>query len=452
MGEDKGAGLYSDILDMADIGFLVADPQGRIAEANERFCGLVGIERDSLLGAELDVLPFALPLGLSGGGEGKSRELPISLSGGRELVLEMRSRRGPDGSLRAVFRDLTEERKAERELRLRSLFLEAVANSTADGILVVDPLGKKILQNKRTVELWKIPPEVAADPSGDKQVGHVMAFARDPGKFIEEIERQKRSPLEVSDDQLELVDGTVLDRHSAPVLGADGGIRGRVYTFHDVTGFRRAEERIRGLLEEKEAVLRESHHRVKNYMLTLRAILSLHARALEEPSAISALGDAQRRVELMMALYDKLYVQAGFAPAVSTRYMSELVEEIIAIFPRSSELSLDQKIEDFALDGKTMRTLGIIVNELITNIMKYAFEGRDSGKIGLSLVLAGEKAVLELRDDGVGFDSPSPGKGPGFGLTLVDALVKQLGGTIAVERGGGTRYRIEFEAAGLVRP
>jgi len=447
MGEGRDAMLFSDILDMADIGFIVADPQGKIVEANQRFCGLIGLERDRLLGADVGDLPFALIRE-----EGK-RTLETTLAGndGREIILEIRSMKAADGSFRAAFRDITEERRVERELRLKSMFFQAVADSTADGILVVDPLGRKILQNQRTIELWKIPPDVAADPNGERQVAHVMSFTKNPGKFIEEIELQKCSPLEVTDDQLELIDGTVLDRHSAPVLGPDGGIYGRVYTFHDVTGFRRAEERIRGLLEEKEAILREVHHRVKNYMITLEAILSLHARTLEEPSAISALGDAQLRVEGMMALYDKLYVQAGFGSTVASIYMRELVEEIMATFPRVAEVSLEQNFDDFALDGKTMRTLGIIVNELLTNIMKYAFEGRDSGKIGVSLVLSGEKAVLEVRDDGIGFGDVAPGRGAGFGLMLVDTLVKQLGGTMAVERGGGTRYAIEFDAAGLVR-
>ncbi len=446
MGTDRGAELYAEILDMADIGFLVADPRGEIVEANDRACSIVGRERGSLVGAG----PGALPFGLPSGDAPETLEIALAGPEGREAILQLRSRRSAEGYLRIALRDVTEERKAERELRLKSMFLEAVANSTADGILVVGPLGKKILQNARTVELWKIPPEVAADPSGEQQVAHVMASTKDPRKFIEEIEHQKRAPLDVTDDQLELVDGTVLDRHSAPVLGPDGGIYGRVYTFHDVTGFRRAEERIRGLLEEKETILGEVHHRVKNYMVTLQAILSLHAQTLKEPSAIAALGDARLRVEGMLALYDKLYVQAGSGSSVASIFMRELVEEIMAIFPRAAEVTLEQAFDDFVLDAKTMRTLGIIVNELVTNAMKYAFRGRKSGKLGVSLVLAGGKAVLEVGDDGIGMEEASPGRGIGFGLMLVDTLVKQLRGTMAIERGGGTRYRISFDAAGLV--
>jgi PAS domain S-box-containing protein len=455
--EASGAELYLDFLDMADVGVVLIDAEGRIAEVNERICALAGMPRQALLGESAVTAP-GIPARIASQGaevldrlraEGRDeRELRLTRADGRELILEMRARRAPDGSFLAIFHEVTEVHRAEEELRLKSMFLEAVANSTAEGILVVDPRGKKILQNERAVELWKIPRDVADDPSGDRQVAHVMSFTKDPGKFFEEIERQKRAPLEVSDDQLELVDGTLLDRHSAPVAGSDGRIYGRVYTFHDVTGFRRAEERIRGLLEEKETILREAHHRVKNYMNTLQAVLSLHARTLEEPSAIAALRDAQLRVQGMVMLYDKLYVRTDSGSVIASLYLRELVDEIVAAFPREAEIAVEGSFEDFALDAKTVRTLGIIVNELVTNIMKYAFEGRSAGRIGVSLTSSGGRARLEISDDGVGLpEVPDRGAGVGFGLMLVGTLVKQLDGTMAVEGGVGTRYVIEFGSA-----
>jgi PAS domain S-box-containing protein len=464
IGEGKAASeaareaeLCRGLLDMAGVGILLADPEGLILEVNERLCALLGREQRSLVGDSLVAPPDARGIAVEAGeafervrAEGfDQRELRLPRHDGGEVLLEMRAERVRDGSFRAVFRDVTEERKAEEELRLKTMFLEAVANSSADGILVVDPRGTKILQNRRTAELWNIPREIAEDPNGDHQVAHIMAFTKNPQLFLEEIEHQKKAPLEVMNDQLELVDGTVLDRHSAPVLGPEGGIYGRVYTFHDVTGFRRAEERIRGLLDEKEMILREVHHRVKNYMTTLQAILSLHARSLSDPSAVAALGDAQDRIQGMVMLYDKLYVQTGSGSMIASIYMRELVEEIVDNFPRSVELTIDQRYDDFALNAKTMQTLGIIVNELLTNIMKYAFEGRSAGRISVSVTLLDGRARLEIRDDGVGLpEAANRHGGIGFGLMLIDTLVKQLGGTMAVERDGGTRYAIEFGIAG----
>lgn len=448
--EAREAELYRRLLELSGSGFLLADPEGRIREADERLCALLGRERRALLGERLSALAGASSGAFEGlGAEGPSaRELRLARPDGGEAVLEMRAERAADGSLRAVFRDLAEERHSRERLERKAMFLEAFSESSADGFLVVDPSGRKILQNERTVELWKIPRDVADDPSGDRQVAHVMSFTRNPQCFFEEIEAQKRSPMSVVDDQLELVDGTVLDRHSAPVVGPDGQLYGRVYTFHDVTVFIRAEERIQGLLDEKELILGEVHHRVKNYMSTLISILSLHARTLEEPSAIEALNDAELRMQGMVRLYDKLYVQAGSGTVIASIYMRELVDNILANFPREVELSVEQSYGDFPLDAKTARTLGIIVNELLANIMKYAFVGRDSGRILVSLQALGGAARLDIQDDGVGLpEAKGPGERLGFGRMLVDTLVDQLHGTIEIDRGSGTKYAIAFALA-----
>jgi two-component sensor histidine kinase/DNA-binding response OmpR family regulator len=333
------------------------------------------------------------------------------------------------------------------EFRLKSIFLEAVMNSSADGILVVDQLGKKVLQNQRTVELWKIPPDVAADPNGDRQVAHIMGATKNPERFLAEIQHQMKFPMETTTDQLELVDGTVLDRHSQPVLGADGKNYGRIYHFHDVTGFRQAEERIRGLLAEKEIILREVHHRVKNYMGTLLSLLSLQAASLTEPSAIEALKDAQGRVQNMVLLYEKLFVLSDTGSVLISSYISELIEEIIAAYPKFASVSVEKRIGDFALNAKTMQVLGMIANELLTNIMKYAFVGRPSGKITVSAGREGRRVSFSVQDDGIGMpESVSFDSSSGFGLMLVGLLVKQLDGSIRIDRGGGTKFSLEFDA------
>jgi two-component sensor histidine kinase len=336
----------------------------------------------------------------------------------------------------------------EGELRLRLMFLEAVANSSADGILVVGLRGQKIFQNQRTIDLWKIPPEVVADPDGDHQVAHVMSMTKNPQVFFDEIEHQKLFPFDVTTDQLELTDGTVLDRHSAPVIGADGKNYGRIYHFHDVTAFRQAEDRIQGLLDEKEILLREVHHRVKNYMSTLLSLLSLQTATLTEPAAVSALKDAQSRVQGMVLLYDKLYVSTGSGKFLVSHELPMLIDEIIATFPKHASVVVDKSVDSFMLEAKTMQTLGMITNELLTNIMKYAFVGRPSGHIAVSLRLEGKKASFVVQDDGIGMPEIADTRSStGFGMMLVRTLVTQLGGTMSVERNEGTRFSLDFDVA-----
>jgi signal transduction histidine kinase/ActR/RegA family two-component response regulator len=127
-------------------------------------------------------------------------------------------------------------------LRQKNALLEALINSSIDGITVVDMYGQKIFQNNRAIELWQIPKHILNDPDGMKQVHHVMKMAKNPEKFLQEIEYQKEHPYETTVDELELINGTTLERYSAPVLGSNGENYGRVYIFHDITERKAAAE------------------------------------------------------------------------------------------------------------------------------------------------------------------------------------------------------------------
>jgi PAS domain S-box-containing protein len=141
--------------------------------------------------------------------------------------------------------DITERKQAEEALRRKTALLEAQLNSTLDGIIVVDNDGKKILQNKRTVELWKIPQHIADDPDDSAQIRHVMHSTKNPTQFVEKITHLYKHPNETSHDLVELTDGTVLERYSAPVIGDNDRNYGRIWTFHDVTKSKKAEETLR---------------------------------------------------------------------------------------------------------------------------------------------------------------------------------------------------------------
>jgi PAS domain S-box-containing protein len=179
---------------------------------------------------------------------------------GREIVLEtcgapIIDDKGNYLGYRGFDRNITERKEAEEILRQRTSLLEAQLNSCIEGILVVDGQGKKVIQNQRTVELWKIPTHVANDDDDRLQLQHVMHMTKDPAQFLEKVVHLYNHPHETSRDEVELTDGTVLDRYSAPVLGKDGKNYGRIWAFRDITeGRRSAEERERLISELQEAL------------------------------------------------------------------------------------------------------------------------------------------------------------------------------------------------------
>ena len=140
-------------------------------------------------------------------------------------------------------------RQAEAELRWKTAFLEAQVDSSLDGILVVDELGKKILQNQRMNDLWKIPLEIARHADDRVQVNFVTDRTKNPRQFAEKVAYLYSHPNEVSRDEVELVDGTILDRYSAPVNDQAGKHYGRIWTFRDMTERKRIEARFRRLVD-----------------------------------------------------------------------------------------------------------------------------------------------------------------------------------------------------------
>jgi two-component sensor histidine kinase len=226
----------------------------------------------------------------------------------------------------------------------------------------------------------------------------------------------------------------------------EGKPYGRVWQHKDITETKKAEEKINNLLTEKEIILKEVHHRMKNNMHMVKSLLSLQIGATKNPSVINALRDAESRVQCMMILYEKLFLSKGYTNASVRNYLSSLIDEVIVIFPNRGSVKTEKNIHDFELEAKKLQSVGIIINELLTNIMKYAFTGRDDGLITVSSSLSEGKASFIIEDNGNGIpESIDFGNTSGFGLSLVKIMTGQLAGSIRIERIKGTRIVLEFD-------
>lgn len=206
------------------------------------------------------------------------------------------------------------------------------------------------------------------------------------------------------------------------------------------------ENEINELLQQKKILLLEVHHRIKNNMNTIMSLLHLQSKTLKDPSAVTALLDARSRVQSMMVLYDTLYRKNSTGEISLKDYLSSLVDKIIVNFPNSAIVRTEKHIGDYILDHKVLSPLGIIINEVITNAMKYAFAGRNDGLLTISASVTESRAEIIIGDNGIGipeainFDTSS-----GFGLKLIGLMARQINGTAKIVRETGTRFVIEFE-------
>lgn len=219
-------------------------------------------------------------------------------------------------------------------------------------------------------------------------------------------------------------------------------------THTDISRLKRSEEELRRGLEEKELLLRETHHRIKNNIASIASLLSLQAGYVTSPEAQSALNEALSRVRSMQTLYTKMLSAHENVRDVSVPgYLTELTDSVVGLFPTAAAVTVEKRLAPITLDAKRLFPLGIILNELLTNAMKYAFQGRARGRIEISLDPGAGRAVFSVRDDGIGLPLDLDPSAPrGFGLTLVRILSEQLGGAARFESAGGTKVTVDFPA------
>ncbi len=227
----------------------------------------------------------------------------------------------------------------------------------------------------------------------------------------------------------------------------------RIETVLKIAGFRAAaeierrdaEERIKKLLREKEILLKEVHHRIKNNMSSVKGLLLLQADSVNNASTVSALKDAVSRIDSMMVLYDRLYRSDNLKEISTKDYLPALLNEILSNFPARVKISTSIRVDEFMINVSILVPLGIIITELVTNIMKYAFIGRESGLIDFSVTVNGKRAVMTIEDNGLGLPESFDIKNSnGFGMQLVSMLSEQIGGDLSVESGNGTRVTLGF--------
>ncbi|MFZ4616071.1 MAG: sensor histidine kinase, partial [Rectinemataceae bacterium] len=210
----------------------------------------------------------------------------------------------------------------------------------------------------------------------------------------------------------------------------------------DVTETRLATGRISELLAEKELLLHEVHHRIKNNMYTMTSMLEFQADMHEDPRVAEVLMEARNRLTSMMILYNKLYRSDAMLATDTASYLGDIAGHLEDQQSQRPEIVLERSLQSITLDVRVLMPLGIIVNELITNSYKHAFpRGRD-GRIRLSLAAEGDRVRLTVEDDGVG---PGPGsRKKGFGRFLIEGLSKQIRGTIEEGAQNGSSFRLVF--------
>lgn len=219
-----------------------------------------------------------------------------------------------------------------------------------------------------------------------------------------------------------------------------------VACFLDISERKQAEEQLKKSLGEKEVLLREIHHRVKNNLQVVSSLLYLQAQKISDPEFQACFLESQNRICSMALAHEQLYQSKNLSEVSVKAYVENLVDQLCQIFDCSDrEIDCCLEIENIELHIEKIIPCGLLITELLSNVYKHAFVDDRKGQVTITIKGRGSEIMLEVADNGVGFPAEIDYRQAStLGLQLVTALVTQLNGTLEMDRNCGTRFRVRF--------
>lgn len=232
------------------------------------------------------------------------------------------------------------------------------------------------------------------------------------------------------------------------VTGQDGQAGHHFRTVvSDITDLKRAEEQLRSALEEKQVLLREIHHRVKNNLALVCSLLTLHSGYAMDEVHCKMFEDLEARVRSMAVAHEKLYQSESLANLDVREYIDGLVDHLVGSAGPGTPIHLSKEIEPVSFGLDTAIPVGFILTELVANCLKHAFPDRSERDVGISLrSIAAEEFELVVKDNGIGMPEEIDIKHPeSLGLDLVNGFVDKLQGGVEIVVDNGTQVRVRFK-------
>ncbi|MFH0789357.1 MAG: DUF3365 domain-containing protein [Pseudomonadota bacterium] len=458
------------LIETAQMIILVLDPEGKILRFNPYLEKISGYSIDEVIGK--DWFETFLPerdrgdlreLFLKAVGDIQTRGnvSPIVTKGGEERTIEwydktIKNAQGSVIGLISIGQDITERRRGEEALLESKAQLSNALEMAHLGHWEYDVGQDLFTFNDQFYKIFRTTVEQVG--------GYTMSSAEYAHRFVHPddmavVGKETRKAIETTDPhfnrQIEhrilYADGTVgyITVRFFIVKGSHG-ITVKTYGVNqDITERKLAEEKIKASLLEKETMLKEIHHRVKNNLAVISSLLGLQSRYLEDEKSREIFRESQDRVRVMANIHTMLYQSKNLARVDFGGFIRDLAGRLQQSY-RTAEFPIEIQVDiaDVSLPIETSIPCGLILNELVSNALKHAFPEGRGGEIHIGLTTAGDQYVLTVQDNGIGFpEAVAFQNTKSLGLELVNLLVGQINGTIDLTVDGGTKFTITFPLA-----
>jgi PAS domain S-box-containing protein len=459
--------FYRRIIDESVEGFFQSTPDGRFLKANKAIAQILGYKSPQ------DLIKAKQPLAkisyvnpdqrqeylklMKEKGQVKGFIFQIRRSDGQvgwllENARAVRDRKGRTLYFEGHVQDITQLKETERALAESQARLESLIDAASDLIYFKDNDRRYVIINRSFEKTLGLKKEVVLGRRDEEILpADLAAQCR---QSDEEVLNSRKITVREEIMQTGRKKKVVFETIKSPVLAPDGSIAGLVGISRDISARKKAEAELRSLVREKETLLREIHHRVKNNMQVISSLLNLQAQKIEDLKAREAFQECQERIRSMALIHDQLYQQESLHWIEFSSYLRNLVTHLFHVYQIDAHLiKLRLETEPAPLSLNTAIPCGLIVNELVTNALKHAFLPGEKGEIVISLKQKENgHYLLRIKDTGRGLPQDINLKEPAsLGLQIVTILVNQIGGQLEFKVDGGTEFLITFREHSFLR-
>ncbi|MCG8371927.1 MAG: PAS domain S-box protein [Balneolales bacterium] len=339
-----------------------------------------------------------------------------------------------------VERDVSDQLFAQEELTRRDKLLGELFNASPLAIVLLNQHDEVELVNHgfekifgyRLDEIKGLELDRIIVPEEDLE--EAKRLTRSPKVLIREVKRKTKNGQEIN-----------VIVYSVPVF-IDNKMEAQYGIYLDITNRKKTEEFIKSSLREKEVLLAEIHHRVKNNLAVITGLLELQSYTTDDISARTVLKNSQMRVHSIALVHEKLYQNENLSDINVQSYIKELVHTISdAVDSNTKNISIDFDLDDINLIITQAIPCGLLINEIVTNSYKHAFNGQQIGTIKIKFKQNESDLVLSIKDNGVGLDQMNYSRpGPSLGMKLIRTLSKQLNSDTRVITDEGTEFSFRF--------